>query len=240
MWLATLCWFLTGCVHYNRYFTTEDESTKSRHIETVNTSGQTFWVAIEVGNLVCSPKDFHEVENNGSYYKPGLPAKEKITVVVRHFDESGPQSKKGDLIITRQTLQSDQRVLVVDAKMLYGFVLQPGFIINRMSYAAYFSIDNEEEPIGILRVGEDVAVKCPDGVVSVKGTYVEGPYKGESFRDKLIIDDDPHDSLFHGQVTGWVFNIDPDNPNNHVSSNRWQKALAASTAGAIFLKNNKN
>ncbi len=215
-----VCCLLTGCFRYNRYFTAEDESTKTRHFEGLNASGQTFWAAIEVGNIECSPKDFQEVRPNTSYYKPGLPAKEKITLVLRYFDESGPLVKKNDVIITRQTLESDQRVLVIDDLMLYGFTLQPGFIVNRMSYAADFSLDNEQEPIGVLRVGENVEVQHPAGVVSVKGTYVEGPYKGQSFRDKWLIDDDPKDSLFGNQVTGWVFNVDPENPNNHMSSDR--------------------
>ena len=221
-----ICCLLTGCFRYNRYFTAEAESTNNRHIEVLNASRQTFWAAIEVNNLECSPKDFQLVEPNSSYYKPGLPAKEKVTLVLRYFDESGPLVEKNDVIITRQTLEIDQRVVVIDDLKLHGFILQPGFIINKMSYAAEFSLDNgqgsddEAGSIGILRRGQKVAIQHPPGIVSVKGTYVEGPYKGQSFRDWMLIDDDPNDSLFGDEVTGWVFGVDPDNHNNHPSSDR--------------------
>lgn len=129
MWLATLCWLLAGCT-YNRYITMEDESTKTRHITANNTSDQTVWVAIEVNNLESSPKDFHLVVPKSSYYKPGLPAKEKVTIVLRYFDERGLRVKKHDTIITRQTLESDQKELLIDNAMLYGHVSEDCVVDN--------------------------------------------------------------------------------------------------------------
>lgn len=153
--------FLAGCT-YNTYVPLEDETTKPRKVNVINQSDQVVWAALEINNIESSPKDFLEVAPGYSYQLPA-PAKSKVTLVIRYFDERSLQVKKFDTIFTRQTLESDEQQVIIKNATLYGYVSEDCVIENVTNQVIRISSDQGHRLI--LKPGEYVIIEdIPSGV----------------------------------------------------------------------------
>lgn len=136
IWWIGLLLLLSGCgATLNEYHGYVDYPKKAQ-IDVYNDANYDIWVALEINNITISPKDFFELNkrdvNDAQSTKHSFHFvhRDKVTLVIRYFDQNGLEMIKRDEHITRQARHSRiEEVHVTDATLL-GYTTEDCVVVN--------------------------------------------------------------------------------------------------------------